>query len=181
MVRLPLPDSAAVVAEAPHLFDSLAIDDLHAARAIGNNPELLAGVLEYMSVLYADLSMADRELVILATARTLESRYEWQQHVGVAADAGLSLEVIRAIGSDEFEHESLTERQRALLAFVRRQCLGTQSDESHERLAQFYEPAEIASIGLLTGHYTGIAGFLESMDIPLEEPFVGWEPSERNL
>lgn len=177
MSRIPLPDTKTVVAESPHLFDNLDIADLNVASAAGNNPAALAGILEYMSVLYADLSVIDRELVILATARALESEYEWHQHVSVAREAGVPMATIRAIGAERLEADAFDSRERALLSFVFRQCRGSQTDEAVDALGSEYTSSEVATISLLAAHYTGIAQFIESMAVPLEEPFVGWEPT----
>lgn len=177
MSRIPLPDTKTVVAESPHLFDNLDIADLNVASAAGNNPAALAGILEYMSVLYADLSVVDRELVILATARALESEYEWHQHVTVAREAGIPLATVRAIGTESLDDDTLDSRERALLTFVFNQCRGSQTDEAVDALTDAYTASEIATISLLAAHYTGIAQFIQSMAVPLEEPFIGWEPT----
>lgn len=48
MSRVRLPDTSEIVAEAPHLFETLSVGDLNAAHALGNAPHALAGCLGYM-------------------------------------------------------------------------------------------------------------------------------------
>ncbi|WP_284009914.1 carboxymuconolactone decarboxylase family protein [Haloarcula pelagica] len=177
--RVPLPDSSAVVEAAPELFDSLAIDDLHVARAMGNDPTVFAGLLEYLDVLYAALPERTRELAILAAARALDDRYEWHQHVFEAREAGLSLATIRAIGRDETD--PLADDATALVAYVRAYCDRAVTDTIHERATAHYEPAELVAIALLVSHYVGTGLFIDAMGVTPETAFVGWEPTERDL
>ena len=78
-----------------------------------------AGVL----LLRSELPRVDVELVVLRTACNCRSRYEWAQHVTLAARAGLAPEAVRAIPRWA-GHDGWTARQRLLLAAT---------DELHER------------------------------------------------
>ncbi|TQQ79284.1 carboxymuconolactone decarboxylase family protein [Halonotius terrestris] len=176
MARVPLPDASEIVAEAPHLFDDLDLDDLHAARAMGNAPHALAGLFEYMAGLYTSLPAELRELAILATARVHDSEYEWHQHVEVAVEAGLSAETVRLIGGENWA--DLTGVTAAVCDFVRAQCEGEVTDEHVEAVNEYYTTEETVALSMLVGHYTGVAGVIDSMALPLEdEEFIGWTPA----
>ncbi|WP_324758797.1 carboxymuconolactone decarboxylase family protein [Haloarcula montana] len=177
--RVPLPDSSTVVEAAPALFDSLAIDDLHVARAMGNNPQVFAGLLEYLDVLYAALPPRTRELAILAAARALGDRYEWHQHVFEAREAGLSLATIRTIGRGGTD--GLADDAAALVTYVRAYCDRAVTDEAHERARTHFEPDELVAIALLVSHYVGTGLFIDAMRVTPETTFVGWEPTETDL
>ena len=175
MTRVPLPDADEIVAAAPHLFDDLDLDDLNAARAMGNAPGALAGLFEYMDGLYASLPVELRELAILTTARLQDSRYEWHQHVAVAHDAGVSAATIRAIG--ERRWGDLTGSTAAVCDFVRAQCAGGVTDDHVAAVRDHYTTEETVALSMLVGHYTGVAQFVDSMALPLEDDtFVGWSP-----
>ena len=61
---------------------------------------------------------ADRELAICASAREIESRYEWQAHAPLALKEGArseALETVRTLGS----LDSLTPRERTIVEVVR--------------------------------------------------------------
>ena len=176
MTRVPLPDASEIVDEAPQLFDDLDLDDLHAARAMGNAPHALAGIFEYMDGLYTSLPVELRELTILTTARVQDSRYEWQQHVDVAHDAGISAATIRAIGEERWD--DLSGSTAAVCTFVRAQCTGEVTDDEFAAVSEYYTTEETVALSMLVGHYTGVAGVIDSMALPLEEgeEFVGWTP-----
>ena len=176
MSRVPLPDASEIVDDAPELFESLAVDDLHAARAMGNAPHALAGLFEYMDGLYASLPVDLRELAILTTARFYDAEYEWHQHVDVAREAGVAAATIRAIGGRECE--GLPASTRVIVEAVRAQCAGRFSDAHYDALAEHYSTEEIVAVSMLVGHYTGVGQFIAAMDLPLETEFVGWVPEE---
>ena len=180
MTRVPLPDASEIVDEAPHLFEDLELDDLHAARAMGNAPHALAGLFEYMDGLYSSLPVELRELAILTTARVQDSRYEWQQHVAVAHDAGVSLATIRAIGTERWG--DLSGSTAAVCEFVRAQCAGEMADEHVAAVTEHYSTEETVALSMLVGHYTGVAQVVDSMALPVENgEFVGWSPDEAAL
>ena len=180
MTRVPLPDASEIVAEAPHLFEDLDLDDLHAARAMGNAPHALAGLFEYMDGLYSSLPAELRELAILTTARVQDSRYEWQQHVAVAHDAGVSAATIRAIGGERWD--DLPGSTAAVCKFVRAQCAGDMTDEHVAAVTDHHSTEETVALSMLVGHYTGVAQFVEGMALSMEaEAFVGWSPDDEAL
>ena len=180
MTRVPLPDASEIVDEAPHLFEDLDLDDLHAARPIGNAPPALAGLFEYMDGLYSSLPVELRELAILTTARVQDSRYEWQQHVAVAHDAGVSAATIRAIGTERWD--DLSGSPAAVCEFARAQCAGDMTDEHVAAVTDHYSTEETVALSMLVGHYTGVAQVVESLALSLEaEAFVGWEPDDAAL
>lgn len=174
MARVPLPEVGEYVDRLPGLSPSIDLDSLNVVRAQGNNPPMLAAVIEYVGSLY-DLLPADvRELAILAAGREKRSAYEWHQHVPVARDEGIDDATIRAIGSED--DDALSDRDRAVVAFVRAQCRGGVTDEHHGGLAEHFDDAGVVAISRLAANYAGTADFIAALDVPLEEEFVGWTP-----
>lgn len=123
-----------------------------------------AGVL----LLHSDLPRVDVELVVLRTACNCRSRYEWAQHVALAARAGLAPEAVRAIPTWT-AHDGWTARQRLLLAAT---------DELHERrmvtdttwaaLATELPDRELVELCMLVGHYEMLAMTLNSLGVEPE-------------
>lgn len=123
-----------------------------------------AGVL----LLRSELPRVDVELVVLRTACNCRSRYEWAQHVTLAARAGLAPEAVRAIPRWA-GHDGWTARQRLLLAAT---------DELHERrmitdvtwaaLATELRDRELIELCMLVGHYEMLAMTLNSLGVEPE-------------
>lgn len=177
--RVPLPNSESITADAPDLFDSLAVDDLHVARAMGNSPPLLSALLDYLDALYAEVPAELREVAILATARAVDSRYEWHQHVSEARAAGVSPTTIRAIGADD--RTALDAETRALVDYVHAQCEGSVTDEVAAGARHSLGTEQFVAISLLVGHYAGTAQFIDAMGVTVESSFVGWVPAAENF
>jgi alkylhydroperoxidase family enzyme len=157
------PAVASTVAKMPplHVFQMLA----HAETAY--RPWLRFG-----GAVLADLALDPllRELVILQVGR-LAARYEWEQHVPIAAAAGATDEQLAAL-----EHGDLgpfDAGQRATLvfteAFVRD---GEVTDAEYAALAAEFSEREIVEIALTAGHYLGLARIMTALRID-PDPAVG--------
>jgi 4-carboxymuconolactone decarboxylase len=180
MSRVPLLEMDAIPESHHHLFTEDYLGDRHIFRAWAHNPEVLEATLEYLNVLYDQLTTREKELVILTVAREKTSKYEWHQHVDIARDLGVTTEDIRAIGRadlDHFEH-----REASLLAYAERTVAGTVRDEDYDHLNRHYDHGQIVAIGLLVGFYTGLCNYIAATDLPFEGgDFVGWEPADETV
>jgi alkylhydroperoxidase family enzyme len=147
----------------------------HTHRAIANNPELLEAYRRMGSSVWhaSGLSDRERELTILTVARTLESAYEWFQHVRIALDAGVSREDILAVSHREYD--PLSPSDRALVRYVAAFTDRTVDDETHAKLAEHFDEATIVGIGMLASYYIGIDYMGDAFDLEMEDEFVGWE------
>jgi len=113
----------------------------------------------------AALGEADRELVILATAREFEAHYPWTRHEIRARQAGLredAIEAIRAHGS----LEKLMPRERLFVEIVR--SLLRQHRLSIEiftvALAEL-GPQKFVELVALIGHYSTIGSVANAFDV----------------
>lgn len=147
----------------------------HTHRAIANNPELLEAYRRMgSSVWYASgLTDRQRELTILTVARTLESAYEWYQHVQIALQFGVPRDDIVAVSKEEYD--SLPESDRALVRYVRAFTDRTVDDDAHAELQEHFDRSTIVGIGMLAAYYIGIDYMGDAFDLDLEDEFVGWE------
>lgn len=174
MARIPLLDASEFADELPELAESTNLNRLNIIRAMGNNPGAYAAASGFKDRLYALLPATVREVTVLAVAREKGSTYVWHQHVRVARREDLPDETIRAIGTDD--HDALGPADRALVAFVRAQCTGEVTDALYEAFADHFSAADVVAISRLAANYAGTADFLAALDVPLEAPFVGWDP-----
>ena len=177
MSRLPAPERTALSPEAQAIWDRIAASrsggQMRGPSAVMMNvPELAGRVMEVEDYFRTDaeLPAADRELVILATAREWEARFAWARHEARAREANVRPEAVEVLRRND-GLEGLTARERTL-AEVTRTLLRT-----HELPEPLYQRAldELGSkqlvetIGLI-GNYCTIALFIKSFEIPEDSP-----------
>lgn len=188
MVRTSYVDSEDLPADKRDLLDTLSDDvpdenerghslcgrTLNVYRAIGRNLPLLEGFRSYAGVVWnqSGISPHEREFAILSTAYHVESSYEWQQHVRVALEAGMEPEQILAISRGETD--LIAPEYAAIIAYIEGFVDGRVADETHDRLADYYDEETIVGIGMLSGCYLGLGRVLQALDVELESEFVGW-------
>ncbi len=106
MTRLPVPASADMSAEQRTIHDMIVSGPRGGVRGplalwlhrpeLADKAQALGRYCRYETCLPPRLS----ELAILTTARIWDAAYEWQAHFQPAREAGLSEEVIIALGED---------------------------------------------------------------------------------
>ena len=113
-----------------------------------------------------DLPAADRELVILVTAREMEAPYAWARHEHRAHEEGTSTEAVAAVRANG-SLEGLTKRDRLLVEITRallrtRRLADTQYAEAVTELG---EP-QLIELVALAGHYSLIGLTLGAFEVP---------------
>lgn len=179
MARVPYADPE----DLPEEYRDLVVSSLQPGktvnvyRAIGNNPEVLAGFRGFLGELWSESGLTDRqrELVILATARRVDSSYEWHQHVGIARGAGVTDEEIRAIGAGDFS--GFDDGDRALLDYATAVVDGDVTDGVHDALAARLDDEAVAGAAATAAGYLGLARVIDALGVEIEpgDEFVGWD------
>ncbi|MEC3919380.1 carboxymuconolactone decarboxylase family protein [Nocardia sp. CDC160] len=148
---------------------------VHAIEALG----LVPGLVKYYGVFFGyvnsltGLARFDSELIILRTAWTVGSYYEWFQHVYVSRIAGLTLRDVARVAAGP-DAAGWDERQRALLRAVDELVAHRRiSDATWAALREFYDDRRLADLCLLTGNYAMLAMVLNSIGVPTE--VGGWQ------
>jgi AhpD family alkylhydroperoxidase len=124
------------------------------------------------------LPRRDSELVILRVAHNTGSEYEWAQHERLARAAGLGEAEIARV-REGAEAPGWSERQTLILAAVD-ELHGADriGAETWEGLARHLDPVRLIELCMLAGHYTMLAGTLNSLQVqsdPIaEEPRLRW-------
>ncbi len=172
MTRLPSPTRESLSPEAQAIWDRIAATRSTGMRGpsaiLMNIPDLADRVdqVEGYFRTEAELSPADRELVILATVREMDARFAWARHEARAKDAGTrqeAVEVLRAKGPSN----SLTPREQAFVDLART-LLRTKSlpqDLFDRALKELGQKQLIETVALM-GQYSLIGLVINAFDIP---------------
>lgn len=144
-------------------------------RSIAHEPELVRTLRAFIGACWdhAGLSDRERELVLLAIAREIDSAYEWHQHVRIALLEGLTPAEIRRVAAGEFD--DFEETERLVMAFAQAAAGGEATDADVDALRDRYEVQEVAGITALVSAYVCLDVILTTLDVETEEPFVGWD------
>lgn len=178
MARVPLLDREDLPEKYRHLLSEDALGERNIFRVIGNNPRVLRSYMLYGTTLWEDagLTAREREIVILTIARTLRSKYEWQQHVVIGGEAGVSDAHVAAIGRDEYDQ--FGGRDEALVSYAAAFARDEVTEGVHDALTEYCEASTIVGVAMLASHYVATARVLDSLSVSLEGSFVGWYPRE---
>jgi alkylhydroperoxidase family enzyme len=140
----------------------------------GHHPRLAANWLALSGGMLDDpvLDPRDRELLVLRVAWRTQSRYEWAQHVRLAASAGLSPDEIAAVAG-ELDLTVWPERDRWLLAAADQLIdVHRVDDATWERLAVQFDERALIELLFVVGSYLCLALVLNSVGL---EPDAGIE------
>lgn len=177
MARVPYTNQT----DLPEEYQELIVSDLQPGktvnvyRAIGNNPPVLAGLRSFLGELWSDSGLTDhqRELVILAVAKAVDSKYEWHQHVGIARNAGVSDEEILAIATEN--HAAFDQREQDMLQYAHAAMTGSVTDDLHDAVAEYFDEYTIVGLAAVSSGYVLLARLIDACGVEIEDEFIGWE------
>ena len=116
-----------------------------------------------------ELSLGDRELLILVVAALVECEYEYRQHIPVSESAGVDSAVREAIWSGTLVPSDLGERDRVLVAFVRAILRSPHPDgRLVATVREYFSEREIVEILQLVGFYWGLGRLCTVLDLEVE-------------
>lgn len=179
MSRLQPIDPAVMTPEQRTVYDSIASGPRGGVRgpflALLHVPEL-ADRIQHLGELLRYGTSFDRrlaELAIIVTARCLRCQYEWFAHAKLAAEAGVSAEVIEAIrvGKTPVFND---ERERLVHDFVRELVDSHRvTDATYAAVTKTFGARGAIELAGIGGYYSMIAATLNGHDInpPGEQPF----------
>ena len=163
---LPLLDLKGAVGERVR---GLGAKQVNLYRSLAHAPDLLSAWMDWAWALRerCDTPRALRETMILRTAVVMRSEYEWQQHVAMARNAGVSDEKIRSVAawqaSDRYEPA-----ERAALMLTDAMLTGNVPDGVHAELAQHFTDSERVELVLTAGFYAMVPRVLDACRVPVE-------------
>ena len=117
--------------------------------------------------------MRQREVLILRTAKLVDSEYEWGQHVGIAKEAGIDDDEIQAIGTTG---DGLGQVEQLLCdvadELTRDKVL---SADLWEKLNENFDTRQVMDIVFTVGQYTMLAMALNTFGVQLDEGLPRFE------
>ncbi|WP_436348530.1 carboxymuconolactone decarboxylase family protein [Natronorubrum sp. FCH18a] len=183
MARIPYPEDVPAELIESQRTDSLPEEYQHLSqgparnvyRTLAHDTDHIRGVRDFISVTWEHSNLTDRqrELVILSTARAIDAKYEWHQHVRIAILEGVDPEKIQAIS--EHDLEPFDETESTLVSYARAAARRETTDEDIERLREAFDVETVVGITSLIGSYVYLETALSAFDVETEEPFVGWD------
>lgn len=125
-------------------------------------PELLRRIAHLGTYIRfkSGLPAAVRECIILATARHMNSEYEWADHEPQALAAGVSEDTIRSIRNGE-PPRGYNVQEQAVVQFVYEALRDRNvSDASFQRVERHFGSAGVTEIAATIGFYSMLANIL---------------------
>jgi AhpD family alkylhydroperoxidase len=173
--RLPLlptePDDP-VTAAVYETFRAEDRDPIALYRVLAHSPTMLrayAGLARGLRY-EAATPRALRELMILRTAQVTASDYEWAQHRGMAAAAGVSEQRVAALAGWR-ESDLFDERERAALRAVDEMHAIALSDEAFAALVAATSPGEAVELVLLAAFYQAVSRMIQAFGLTVEPEY----------
>lgn len=174
MPAVPYVERSALPEDYRYLYDDNENGELNVYRALGNNPELLQSLMRWGATVVASsgLPRPDAEVVLLATARALDSWYLCDLHARLAPEMGLDRATVRAVGERRFE--DLPARYEVLSEYATAFVDRSVDDAHHEALAVHLDPRATVGATMMASHFLSVAHAIDALDVEPEGPFVGW-------
>jgi len=153
-----------VTGAARERIEALGLEVADLYRALAHQPAMLEAWLDFSSSVRREpaVSRALRELIILRSAQIHDARYQWRDHVRMAAEAGVSPEQVD--GLEDWASSTLfDEKTRCALAFTEEMVEGEVSEATLGKLADLFNPAERIELILTAGFYCMVPRVLDAL------------------
>lgn len=163
--------------EYQYLLDEDVLGEINLFQTMSHVPRAMKAYMRFGTALWnvGDLTTRERELAILAVARSVRSRYEWHQHVRIGREAGITTEELRHIA--RADETPFPEREQAIMRYAESVAAGTVTPPLFEAAETVTDTETVVGLTLLAGHYLLTARFLDALAVPVDEPFAGWDPA----
>jgi 4-carboxymuconolactone decarboxylase len=128
---------------------------------LGNQVQTLGEMLRF----HSSLDAGHREMAILVVARHWQSQVEWNAHVVIALDLGVSADTIRQIRDwpNEIDAEPA---EQAVYRFARELLTDKKlSPQSYQNMLQFAEMKELVDLIVLLGYFDLLSMLLNTFEV----------------
>jgi 4-carboxymuconolactone decarboxylase len=148
---------------------------LNAFRVLAHAPDVFAGWTQLVDELFDSptFTLQMREVIILRVARLQDSRYELNQHIGIARDAGLTEAQVSAIvETEDFDAAGFTDTERVLLDVTTELCNTRRlSEQSFAHAHASLGDEALTELLMLVSCYYGLALVLNAVDVDVDTEF----------
>ena len=161
--RLPAPDLERLTPEQQIAFDEIAAGPRGALigpfAPLLHSPELMTRVQRTGEFLRFQATLDSRllELSILLVAREWDQQFEWSFHRPLAERAGVSLEVIEAVGAGVRPESMPHDEEIVWDVFTELHATRTVTDETYARAEQIIGQVALVELVAALGYYTLLA------------------------
>ncbi|HCP24392.1 MAG: carboxymuconolactone decarboxylase family protein [SAR202 cluster bacterium] len=181
MARLPAVTREQLKPEEHEYFDSIVGTRGSIRGPYGvllHSPKLAARVADTGAFVRYEFGIPEnlKEIVIITTAKEMQSQYEFSAHARLARNAGVSDETIKAIANGTAP-EGLEGDEHLLVSYVK-ELLQTHkvSDATYKSIVDRFGQQDTLHLAVLIGHYMLVAQVLLTMDVELGEGMVAEIP-----
>ena len=116
-----------------------------------------------------DITEAQREIIICATAREIRQQYEFSAHARLARQAGVSEDVVNAIATGKAP-EGMTGIEASLVKYVQELAQNHKiSDETFNAVRDHFGTQKTVEITGLIGHYMLVGQILSAFEVDLPD------------
>ncbi len=166
---IPLPSNDELPEDVRTLLDSL--PPANVFRMMANAPTSLNGFIQLAAsiLLQSDFDAKLREVAILRVAHVTQSNYEWQQHVQIARDVGISEQTISKVKTMEGV-ASLSNEEQLVCRVAEEISLNIRlSDDALEMIINRFGKRQATELILCCSYFNMLSRFLESTRVELED------------
>jgi 4-carboxymuconolactone decarboxylase len=173
MVRVPYLQRKDLPENLHHYYDKISNKRDFFPRPFSvllHQPEAAARVAQLGSYVRFESSLTDeiREIIILTTAREMNSVYEFTHHVHIAKGFGVSDDVIDSIRK-KTSPKGLTTEQAVFVNFTQELLSsGKVSDDLYKAIEHLVGKEGIIDVGLTTTYYRLLASLMNIFEVDLE-------------
>ena len=166
----PLP-IAALDAKNRELYDKARghLDRINVIQTMMHHPDLLRRWMPFFGhcLHKCELSLRDREIVILRVGRLCGAGYEWAQHEPIGKERGLSDADIAAIADGSLQDGALL-----IEAVDQLHRTSMIDDDLWSRLAAAYSVPQLLDLIFITGQYRMVSAALNTLAVQLDDYLV---------
>lgn len=117
-----------------------------------------------------EFGLQDTERMVLRAAWRMGSIYEYSQHVKIAQKAGLTMDEIATLAKED--SPEWTGKIRAMMFAVDDLIASNDiTDEHWKELNKYFDDDRMIELVFLIGHYEMVAQLINTIGIPVEDPF----------
>jgi alkylhydroperoxidase family enzyme len=171
MAKIPFPNRGDAPADLSAMLEQM--PPTAPVDMLAHSPDLARQFLGMAQAQFTtlELSARNREILILTVAAHVECEYEYQQHIPISHDVGVSPELRQTIWTGKLDTDEIDSPDHVLIEFVRGVLLSPfVAEPTMAAIQSHFSAREIVEILHLTGFYWGFGRLCTVLDIETDTP-----------